>query len=37
MAAVETMMPEAYYKGGSIVGMSTLLGLLVAIFAKTLE
>lgn len=33
----ETMMPEAYFKGGSVVGMSTLLGFLVAIFSKTLE
>ncbi|MES9939225.1 MAG: cyclic nucleotide-binding domain-containing protein [Candidatus Thiodiazotropha sp. 6PLUC2] len=33
----ETMMPEAYFKGGSVVGMSTLAGFLVAIFFKTLE
>ncbi|MEO5342639.1 MAG: cyclic nucleotide-binding domain-containing protein [Gammaproteobacteria bacterium SHHR-1] len=33
----ETMLPEAYFKGGSVVGMSTLLGFLAAIFAKTLE
>lgn len=33
----ETMLPEAYFKGGSVVGMSTLAGFLVAIFAKTLE
>jgi CRP-like cAMP-binding protein len=33
----ETMLPEAYFKGGSVVGMSTLLGFLVAIFFKTLE
>jgi zinc transporter ZupT len=33
----ETMLPEAYFKGGSVVGMSTLLGFLVAIFSKTLE
>jgi zinc transporter ZupT len=33
----ETMLPEAYIKGGSVVGMSTLMGFLVAIFSKTLE
>jgi CRP-like cAMP-binding protein len=33
----ETMLPEAYFKGGSVVGMSTLAGFLVAIFFKTLE
>jgi CRP-like cAMP-binding protein len=33
----ETMLPEAYFKGGSVVGMSTLFGFLIAIFAKTLE
>jgi CRP-like cAMP-binding protein len=33
----ETMLPEAYFKGGSVVGMSTLMGFLVAIFFKTLE
>jgi len=27
----QTMLPEAYYKGGSIVGVSTLLGFLTAI------
>jgi CRP-like cAMP-binding protein len=32
----ETMLPEAYLKGGSIVGYSTLLGFLAAIFFKTL-
>jgi len=37
MGAAETMLPEAYFKGGSVVGMSTLLGFLVAIFSKTLE
>ena len=30
-------LPEAYFKGGSVVGMSTLMGFLVAIFSKTLE
>ena len=33
----ETMLPEAYFKGGSVVGMSTLCGFLAAIFFKTLE
>ncbi len=33
----EIMLPEAYFKGGSVVGMSTLIGFLVAIFFKTLE
>lgn len=33
----ETMMPEAYLKGGSVVGISTLLGFLLAIFTKTIE
>ena len=33
----ETMLPEAYFKGGSVVGISTLMGFLVAIFSKTLE
>ena len=33
----ETMLPEAYHKGGAITGLSTLLGFLVAIFFKTLE
>ena len=33
----QTMVPEAYLKGGSIVGFSTLLGFLAAIFFKTLE
>jgi len=33
----QTMLPEAYMKGGEIVGFSTLLGFLVAIFFKTLE
>ena len=33
----ETMLPEAYFKGGSVVGLSTLLGFLIAIFTKTLE
>ena len=33
----QTMLPEAYFKGGSIIGFSTLLGFLTAIFLKTLE
>jgi zinc transporter ZupT len=33
----ETMLPEAYIKGGSIIGLSTLAGFLAAIFFKTLE
>ena len=33
----ETMLPEAYFKGGAIVGFTTLLGFLAAIFFKTLE
>lgn len=33
----ETMLPEAYFKGGSVVGISTLSGFLVAIFFTTLE
>ena len=33
----ETMLPEAYHKGGAITGISTLVGFLLAIFFKTLE
>lgn len=33
----QTMLPEAYLKGGSLVGISTLGGFLAAIFFKTLE
>jgi zinc transporter ZupT len=33
----QTMLPEAYMRGGSIIGISTLLGFLTAIFFKTLE
>ncbi len=33
----ETMLPEAYFKGGSVVGLSTLMGFLVAIFFTTLD
>jgi CRP-like cAMP-binding protein len=32
----ETMLPEAYFKGGSVVGFSTLMGFLAAIFFKTI-
>ncbi|MDR9402343.1 MAG: cyclic nucleotide-binding domain-containing protein [Halothece sp. Uz-M2-17] len=34
---VETMLPEAYLKGGSIIGFSTLMGFLAALFFKTFE
>jgi zinc transporter ZupT len=33
----ETMLPEAYFKGGGGIGMATLLGFLTAILFKTLE
>lgn len=33
----ETMLPEAFEKGGSITGIATLMGFLAAIFFKTLE
>ncbi len=33
----ETMLPEAYAKGGSVVGISTLLGFLVIIVIKSFE
>ena len=33
----ETMLPEAYFKGGTGIGMATLLGFLLAVFFKTLE
>lgn len=32
----ETMLPEAFHKGGSVTGISTLLGFLAAIFLSTL-
>ncbi len=32
----QAMLPEAYFKGGSIIGFSTLLGFLAAIWFKTL-
>lgn len=33
----QTMLPEAYAKGGSIVGLSTLLGFLAIIVIKSFE
>jgi zinc transporter ZupT len=33
----ETMLPEAFHKGGYITGLSTLMGFLAAIFMKVLE
>ncbi|MGD2011891.1 MAG: cyclic nucleotide-binding domain-containing protein [Desulfobacterales bacterium] len=33
----QTMLPEAYFKGGSIIGFATLLGFLAAILSKLLE
>ncbi|MGK7948779.1 MAG: cyclic nucleotide-binding domain-containing protein [Xenococcaceae cyanobacterium] len=33
----ETMLPEAYAKGGSLVGISTLLGFLIIILIKSLD
>jgi CRP-like cAMP-binding protein len=33
----ETMLPEAYHKGGAITGFSTLLGFLAALLFKTFE
>jgi zinc transporter ZupT len=32
----QTMLPEAYIKGGSIIGITTLLGFLAALFFKSL-
>jgi CRP-like cAMP-binding protein len=32
----ETMLPEAYEQGGAVVGISTLLGFLAALFVKSL-
>jgi hypothetical protein len=31
------MLPEAYFKGGSIIGFATLLGFLAAILIKSFE
>ena len=33
----QTMLPEAYLKGGAVVGLSTLAGFIAALFFKTLE
>lgn len=33
----ETMLPEAYEQGGTLVGMATLFGFLSAIFVKTFD
>jgi zinc transporter ZupT len=33
----QTMLPEAYIKGGSIIGFSTLMGFLCAIYFTTLN
>jgi len=33
----ETMLPEAYEQGGTVVGMSTLFGFLAALFVKSLS
>lgn len=33
----ETMLPEAYFKGGSFISLATLFGFLAAIFLKFLE
>ena len=33
----QTMLPEAYFRGGAIIGFATLLGFLAVIFFKTLE
>ena len=32
----ETMLPEAFHKGGGIVGISTLAGFLAAVYFNTL-
>jgi zinc transporter ZupT len=32
----ETMLPEAFHKGGGVVGLSTLAGFLAAVFFNTL-
>ncbi len=33
----QTMLPEAYFKGGTIIGLATMLGFLAAILSKTFE
>ena len=32
----QTMLPEAYIKGGNVVGLATLSGFLIALFFKEL-
>lgn len=32
----QTMLPEAYFKGGSLIGLATLMGFLAALFFKSL-
>ena len=32
----QTMLPEAYFKGGSIIGLATLSGFLAALFFKSI-
>jgi len=32
----QTMLPEAYFKGGSVIGLATLMGFLAALFFKSL-
>jgi CRP-like cAMP-binding protein len=32
----QTMLPEAYFKGGSVIGLATLMGFLTALFFKSL-
>jgi len=33
----ETMLPEAFHKGGSVTGLATLAGFLIAVMFKTIE
>jgi hypothetical protein len=33
----ETMLPEAYHRGGGIVGLSTLAGFLAAVLLSALD
>ncbi len=33
----QTMLPEAYFKGGSVIGFATLLGFLAALFFKSIS
>jgi hypothetical protein len=33
----QTMLPEAYFKGGTIIGLATMLGFLAAILSKTIQ